>query len=77
MPAQPAVRPTSADRIRAARWFAEHGFDEQLGARPMARLIQKEIKDPLTDDILFGSLKKGGKVKVELKGEKIFLEFAK
>ena len=48
------------------KYLAEKGFDPQLGARPMKRLIQKEIKDPLADEILFGKLKEGGKVTVSL-----------
>ena len=54
----------------ARRWMAEKGFDPLLGARPMGRLIQKEIKDALTDEILFGKLKKGGKVKIRLDSDK-------
>jgi len=57
----------------ARRWFAEHGYDETFGARPMARLIQTEIKDKIADDILFGDLEKGGKVTVDVKdGEVVF-----
>ena len=48
----------------ARRWLAEQGFDPLLGARPMARLIQREIKDRLADEILFGALVKGGRVKI-------------
>lgn len=58
----------------ARTYLADNGFDELLGARPMARLIQKEIKDPLTDEILFGKLKGGGKVSIEMKDG--FLDFA-
>jgi ATP-dependent Clp protease ATP-binding subunit ClpA len=50
----------------AKEWLAKRGFDPVFGARPMARLIQKEFKDPLADEILFGKLKQGGKVSVEL-----------
>ena len=50
----------------ARDWLADKGFDPLLGARPMGRLIQKEIKDPLADQILFGRLRKGGKVKIRL-----------
>ncbi len=50
---------------RATQWFAEHGYDPQFGARPMARLIQKEISVPLSEEILFGRLKSGGNVKVD------------
>ncbi len=45
-------------------YLAQKGFDPVLGARPMARLIQREIKDPLADEILFGKLKRGGTVRV-------------
>lgn len=50
---------------RATQWFAENGYDPQFGARPMARLIQKEISVPLSEEILFGRLKSGGNVKVD------------
>ncbi|HSN52927.1 MAG TPA: ATP-dependent Clp protease ATP-binding subunit ClpA [Woeseiaceae bacterium] len=49
----------------AARdWIAERGYDEQMGARPMARVIQEYIKRPLADELLFGSLAEGGHVRV-------------
>ena len=48
----------------ARDWLAEKGFDPLLGARPMVRLIQREIKDKLADEILFGQLKSGGRVKI-------------
>jgi ATP-dependent Clp protease ATP-binding subunit ClpA len=51
----------------AQEWLANKGFDAQFGARPMARLIQRELKDPLADEILFGKLKQGGKVRVDVK----------
>src|SRR5690606_40690047 len=45
------------DVSNAARgWLAEHGYDAQMGARPMARLIQEKIKRPLAEAILFGEL---------------------
>jgi ATP-dependent Clp protease ATP-binding subunit ClpA len=50
----------------ARRWLAERGFDPQFGARPMARLVQNELKKPLADEILFGRLKSGGAVRVEV-----------
>jgi ATP-dependent Clp protease ATP-binding subunit ClpA len=49
----------------ARRWFAERGYDPLFGARPMARLIQNEIKRVLADEILFGKLQNGGKVEVD------------
>ncbi len=48
----------------ATKWLIEHGYDEQMGARPMARLIQENIKKPLADEVLFGKLKAGGHVRV-------------
>jgi ATP-dependent Clp protease ATP-binding subunit ClpA len=48
----------------ATKWLIEHGYDEQMGARPMARLIQEHIKKPLADEVLFGKLKAGGHVRV-------------
>ena len=51
-----------SDEARA--WLVEHGYDETMGARPMARLIQATIKTPLADEVLFGKLKGGGAVRV-------------
>jgi ATP-dependent Clp protease ATP-binding subunit ClpA len=48
----------------ARGWLVENGYDEQMGARPMARLIQTAIKTPLADEVLFGRLKGGGHVRV-------------
>ncbi len=48
----------------ARNWLVENGYDEQMGARPMARVIQQTIKTPLADEVLFGRLKNGGTVKV-------------
>src|ERR1700747_2896714 len=50
----------------ATKWLIEHGYDEHMGARPMARQIQEAIKKPLADDVLFGHLKGGGHVRVVL-----------
>jgi ATP-dependent Clp protease ATP-binding subunit ClpA len=58
----------------AADWLAKNGFDELYGARPLARVIQENIKKPLADDILFGKLVRGGHVKVMLKDGKIAFE---
>jgi len=60
---------------KARVWLAEHGHDSQMGARPMARLIQDKIKKPLADAILFGSLQKGGQVKIGLKKDEIALTY--
>jgi ATP-dependent Clp protease ATP-binding subunit ClpA len=48
----------------AIAWLAEKGYDERMGARPLARVIQEHIKKPLADEVLFGKLKKGGTVRV-------------
>jgi len=50
----------------ARRWLAEHGFDPQMGARPMARVIQEKVKRPLADELLFGKLSEGGKVRLSV-----------
>ncbi len=48
----------------ATRWLAEKGFDDEMGARPLARIIQEHVKKPIADEILFGKLKDGGVVRV-------------
>lgn len=48
----------------ARSWLVKNGYDEQMGARPMARLVQSAIKTPLADEILFGRLKNGGTVRI-------------
>jgi ATP-dependent Clp protease ATP-binding subunit ClpA len=51
----------------ARAWLAEHGYDEKMGARPMHRLIQEQIKKPLAEEVLFGALAaNGGEVKVSV-----------
>ena len=57
----------------ARKWFAKNGYDAKMGARPMARLIEKEIRKPLADELLFGKLINGGTVKVGIKKDKITL----
>ena len=52
---------------KARSWLAEKGYDKEMGARPMARLIQEQIKKPLAEEILFGKLIKGGNARVSLK----------
>ena len=53
----------------ARAWLAKKGHDPRYGARPLSRVIQTEIKDQLTDEILFGRLEKGGNVHVDLKDD--------
>jgi ATP-dependent Clp protease ATP-binding subunit ClpA len=55
-------------------WLAEHGFDRTMGARPMARLIQNEVKRPLAEKLLFGELAGGGKVRILARDGKLELE---
>ncbi|AMM86753.1 ATP-dependent Clp protease ATP-binding subunit ClpA [Martelella sp. AD-3] len=52
---------------RAVEWLASRGYDEKMGARPLSRVIQEHIKKPLANEILFGKLKKGGVVRVDVK----------
>ena len=56
-------------------YLAKTGFDPLMGARPMARLIQDTIRSALADELLFGKLASGGKVTVDVKDEKVVLEF--
>ncbi len=56
-------------------WLANKGYDRQMGARPMARLIQERIKKPLAEEILFGRLEDGGKVKVTIRNGDPHFEF--
>ncbi|MBB42955.1 MAG: ATP-dependent Clp protease ATP-binding subunit ClpA [Rhodospirillaceae bacterium] len=51
----------------ARKWLVAKGYDPQFGARPMARVIQENIKKPLADELLFGKLEMGGVVKVRVK----------
>jgi ATP-dependent Clp protease ATP-binding subunit ClpA len=58
----------------ARRWLAQHGFDPQMGARPMARVIQENVKRLLADELLFGKLADGGKVTLSLKDDKLAVD---
>lgn len=58
----------------ARLWLAEHGYDEKMGARPMARLVQDKIKKPLAEKILFGELSKGGEIEVLVSEGELVLE---
>ncbi|HEC73319.1 MAG TPA: ATP-dependent Clp protease ATP-binding subunit ClpA [Methylophaga aminisulfidivorans] len=60
---------------QARQWLADNGYDVQMGARPMARLVQEKIKRPLADELLFGKLsQRGGHVRVTLKEGEIDLD---
>jgi ATP-dependent Clp protease ATP-binding subunit ClpA len=51
----------------ARAWMTERGYDKLYGARPMGRLVQEKIKQPLAEELLFGKLVNGGEVKVRIK----------
>jgi ATP-dependent Clp protease ATP-binding subunit ClpA len=59
----------------ARAWLAEKGYDSVHGARPLSRVIQKEIKDALAEEILFGELRKGGAVNISVANDKLSFEF--
>ncbi len=71
--AEKAVTLTCTPKARA--WLAEKGYDPAFGARPMARLIERELRRPLAEALLFGPLAKGGKAKVDLKDGLLCLSF--
>ena len=55
----------------ARHWLAERGYDEKMGARPMARLIQEKVKKPLAEDLLFGRLVNGGHVRIFVEDDQL------
>ena len=61
------------DEARA--WLAKKGYDPTYGARPLARVIQDQVKKPLAEELLFGRLAKGGTVEVRLEGEALVFDF--
>jgi ATP-dependent Clp protease ATP-binding subunit ClpA len=68
--AQLADRNVQIEMTDEARgWLVENGYDEAMGARPMARVIQDRIKTPLADELLFGRLKNGGTVRIMVTGD--------
>ena len=60
---------------KAREWLADKGYDKAMGARPMTRVIQDELKKPLANEILFGELVDGGTVKVSVKDKKINFDY--
>ncbi|HEY9090620.1 ATP-dependent Clp protease ATP-binding subunit ClpA [Parasphingorhabdus sp.] len=58
----------------ASKWLTDRGYDKLYGARPMGRLIQEKIKQPLAEELLFGKLVNGGEVKVHLKDNELTFE---
>ncbi|NDW48032.1 ATP-dependent Clp protease ATP-binding subunit ClpA [Ruegeria sp. PrR005] len=59
---------------QAAEWLADKGYDDKMGARPLARVIQENIKKPLAEELLFGKLAKGGVVRVSVKKGELVLQ---
>ncbi len=66
------VHITLSDEAKA--WLTERGYDRLFGARPMGRLIQEKVKQPLAEELLFGKLVGGGEVRVELKDDALAFE---
>ena len=61
----------------AINWLASKGYDATMGARPMARVIQQQIKQPLAEELLFGKLRKGGQVIVTCKDDQLEFEISR
>ncbi len=59
----------------ARKWIAEKGYDPEMGARPLARVIQNEVKKKLTDELLFGKLEHGGEALVDVKDDELTFSF--
>ncbi|EGR0625835.1 ATP-dependent Clp protease ATP-binding subunit ClpA [Vibrio cholerae] len=59
----------------ARHWLAVKGYDREMGARPMGRVIQEQLKKPLANELLFGSLVDGGTVKVTLSDDRLAFEY--
>ena len=60
----------------ARNWLGKNGYDEKMGARPMARLIQEKLKKPLAEELLFGQLINGGQVLVDEVDNKIVFKIS-
>ncbi|NMM39507.1 ATP-dependent Clp protease ATP-binding subunit ClpA [Pseudoalteromonas arctica] len=60
---------------KAREWLADKGYDKAMGARPMGRVIQEQLKKPLANEILFGELIDGGTVKVSIKDKKLRFDY--
>lgn len=74
--AQLSERHVAISLTPAARtWLGVKGYDPVFGARPLGRVIQKEVRDPLTDEILFGKLEHGGTVTIDVDGDNLRFEF--
>ncbi len=60
---------------QAAAWLAEKGYDKNMGARPLGRLIQEKVKKPLAEEVLFGKLMQGGTVRILLDGDDLAFKY--
>jgi ATP-dependent Clp protease ATP-binding subunit ClpA len=77
MSGQLKTRKVKAEVSGPARaWLARRGYDPRFGARPLGRLLQTEVKDVLSEEILFGKLKKGGSVVVDLEGDELVFSYS-
>ncbi|MDF1733290.1 MAG: ATP-dependent Clp protease ATP-binding subunit ClpA [Minwuia sp.] len=73
--AQLSDRDVTISLTDAARtWLADKGYTPEFGARPLARVIQESIKQPLAEELLFGTLKRGGHVKIRLEQGKLVFD---
>jgi len=66
---------TLTDKSR--NWLSNKGYDKKFGARPLARIIQEYIKKPLSEELLFGDLTKGGNVQVDVKNKELSFKYSK
>lgn len=74
---QLAERNVTVELTPAAKeYLSEKGYDEENGARPLARLIQDEVKRPLSSEVLFGALENGGHALVDVKDDKLSFSFS-
>ena len=71
-----AEKQVTLELSEAARdWLADHGYDPQMGARPMARLVEHKLKKPLAEAMVFGSLKEGGTALADVEDDDIVLSY--
>ena len=74
--AQLSDRGVSIELTEAARaWLAKQGYDEQYGARPLARVIEDKVKRALSEELLFGRLAKGGYVRIDMSDDKLVFTY--
>ena len=59
----------------ARRWLGKKGYDRAFGARPLGRVIQEHVKRPMSEEVLFGKLEKGGRVTVDVVDDEVVFEY--